>query len=132
MLGDADLVRARQPLRLAADRQDPVRILRHLKPDKHRMVALVDVIHQAADIQPLRHRIAQRTDAGAFGQRPFNLHRQAGIARVLPVTVPTLLRVHDDRELDLAARPHRALGDQLGLDGIDSRLRGGGSRDQRQ
>ncbi len=121
-LRHADLVGAGQPLRLGGDGQHAACVSRCLQSHQHRMVALVDVVHQPADVQPLRHRIAEWPKAGAARQRPFDLHWQTGVARVLPIAVPTLAGVHDDRQIDLAARPHRSFGDQLRLDGVDARL----------
>src|SRR5438270_8359301 len=47
---------------------------------------------------------------------PVDTHRQAGVARIEPVTVPTGGGPHVDRKLDLAARRRWPLGEEPGLD----------------
>jgi len=85
------------------------------------MVALIDIVDDSRDQQPVGHREAKGGQLGTRRQLPFDLHRQAGIARIEPVTVPARARVHDNRQLDVAARHRWSFGDQFGLDCIRSR-----------
>jgi hypothetical protein len=100
-----------------------VRIGRHLEPRQHRIVAIEHIVHEVGDLEPRRHRVAQRSDGEPFGQMPLHVHRQARVARVHPITVPARRGAHVDRELDLAARRRRAFGDQLRLDAARVRQR---------
>ncbi len=59
---------------------------------QHRIVALVNVVHQPGDQQLVRHRIQRFAGLPPFGQRPVEPHPVAGIARVLPIAVPARLR----------------------------------------
>ena len=101
---------------LGADGNRAARIRRHLEPDEHGIIALVDVVHEAGDLEPGRDRIAQRPRGKAPRKLPFDVHRQAGVAGVQPIAVPARRGPHVDRQLDLAARRRRTFGDELRLD----------------
>ena len=116
LFGDANLVGAGEPAGLGPDWDRAARIGGNLEPHEHGVVSLIDVVHEAGDGQPLRHRIAQRACGEALGKLPLHVHRQAGVARVQPIAVPAGSWTHVDRKLDLAAGGCGALGDQLRLD----------------
>ena len=116
LFGDANLVGAGEPVRVGTDRHGAGRAGGDLEPHEDRVIALVDVIHEVGDGQARRHRIAQRTCREPGRKLPFDVHRQAGIARIEPIAVPAGLGTHVNRQLDLAAGRRRAFGDQLRLD----------------
>jgi len=88
----------------------------HVQGGEQDVVALVDVVHQAGDLEPAGHGIAQRAGREPLGELPLHVHRQAGVAGVLPVTVPARRGQHADRQLDLAAGRRGPFRDQLGFD----------------
>jgi hypothetical protein len=116
LLGHADFVGAGEPARVGADRNGAVRVRRHLQPHEHRIIVLVDVVHEVSDLDPPGHRVAQRTGRKALRQAPLHVHRQASIAGVQPIAVPARVGAHVDGKLDLAARRRWAFGDQLRRD----------------
>uniref|UniRef100_A0A193SBV6 Uncharacterized protein n=1 Tax=biofilter metagenome TaxID=1070537 RepID=A0A193SBV6_9ZZZZ len=71
---------------------------RHLQRYQQGIGVFVDMVHQAVDQQCLRHRVGRFTDADPLGQLPGQLWRQAHVPRLLPVTVPVALWLHDDGE----------------------------------
>ena len=99
-LGHADARRADQIVELGRDRQRrPLgQPRRHVDRHEQRIGLLVDMVHQPRDHQRRRHRIGGIARLHALGQRPVDLHREAAVARRLPIAVPARLRRHRDRD----------------------------------
>jgi hypothetical protein len=131
-LGYADLVGAHQIIERGADRQRSARVGRHLEPREDGILPFEHVVHQASDGQAGRDRVAQRSGARSGRKLPGDAHRLAGVARVLPIAVPALLRGHDQRHLDLTARNGGALGDQRELHVLWTRAELRGGRDGKE
>ena len=133
-LRHAHLVGAHQIIGAHRDRQRrPRRQPRgNLQHRELRVRALVDIVHDPRDHQPRRHRIAQLAGGHALRQLPVEPRVEPGIARILPVTVPTRIGRRDKGQRHLAPRRGIVgLGDQL--DGevvLPGLLRRGGQRDQ--
>ena len=107
-------------------------VQRHL--GEHRIFAVIDIIHDAADHEPLGDRIAQLANRHALGQVPFEAVRKAGFARIEPIAVPAFIRLHTDRDGEALARCRgQRLGEKIGLDRVFTRgLRGRNDRQQQQ
>src|SRR4029077_16563799 len=59
LLGNTDLVGAGEPMRFRPDRHNAARLRRHLEPDEYRIILLVNVIHQARDLEATGEGVAQ-------------------------------------------------------------------------
>jgi hypothetical protein len=90
---------------------------RHRNIEKQSIIMLIDMIHEAGHEQPLGDGIAELRRSYLAGQRPVDGQAQPGIARIVPIAVPALVGLHEQRERHLAARrrAHR-LGHERGMD----------------
>jgi hypothetical protein len=105
-LGDADLVGADQIIELRPDRQLGAKgqAGRQAEVGEKGVAALIDIIDETADLEALRHGIAQRPRRDPGRQLPGDAGRSAGIAGILPIAVPARPRLHQKRQRDDAAR----------------------------
>ena len=84
-------------------------------------LALIAVVGQRTDPDPLRRRPAQCTEGRA--SRPLGLNRggQARVARIAPIGMPGRIVAQSNTQLDSPARLHSdPIGDQFGLKRADS------------
>ena len=125
VLGDADVF-AHQPVGFGGEfqRADAEIGGRRDANQQHGLV-LKTVVDDAADIEAMRRRPDDRVGLHAGRQGPFDLGRQAGFARVLPVGMPLRPDGLAQADPERLARLHRRhVGQKLGADivGLHDRL----------
>ena len=82
--------------------------------EREQNLILIAEIHQRPKRQPLWRRKLQWPSGDSLGQRPLNMRRLAGIAGILPINVPTGLKLEVETALIAAAGSNLGfLEDQL-------------------
>ena len=105
LAGNADLA-ANQPgdLRVQCHRAGLGRA-RYIEIERKKNFVLITEVHERPEWQPLRRGKLQWAGCDSIRQRPLNVRRLAGVARILPIDMPSGIELEVEARL-VNSRPH--------------------------